>query len=266
MFPSNVNFVTGCVPNGLWSCDAFSKWNLKLDILDLALGRDFFVSKYLSLRPNFGLRGVKVRQTQTSVYNGFNTSDCFCQCSPPAGDDCCFRSGSQIIDDDFQDRVKDRQKYWGVGPKAGMDTLWSFGGGWGIYGNAAISIVYGRLKVKHQETYFLDGFEDVCDDCGVCDCDCVCSCPVLTIKGPKNRCSTQYKSRAITDLALGLSWDRNFKDDRFHLGLNVGWEHHMFFGMNQFYRFMSSTQQGALTNNQGDLATQGLTFGARLDF
>lgn len=258
MFPTNVNFAEGCVPAGLWSCDAFSKYNLKLDILDLVLGRDFFVSKYLSLRPNFGLRGITLRQTLNVSYHGFNTTACHCQCIPsmPVNTQC------------FEDRVKDNQKYWGVGPKAGMDTLWSFGGGWGLYGNAAISLVYGRLKGLHSENFIRDKFPtDPCDECECNPCCCENVCNVLRIRGPRTRCNDKvYKTRAITDLAIGLAWDRNFSDDRYHLGLNVGWEHHMFFGMNQFFRFHDINEQGSFTYGQSDLATQGLTFGARFDF
>lgn len=260
MFPTNVNFVAPCVPPGLWSCDAFSKWNLKLDMLDLVLGRDFFVSKFLSLRPNFGLRGLKIRQTQSSVYNGFNSSSCFCPC----------KASGSVNTPNWQDRVKDNEKYWGVGPKAGLDTLWSFGGGFGLYGNAAISLVYGRLKVKHTEIYIMNEVPDSpCDECNECPCECECEeeCTAVNIRGPKTPCqNNQYKTRAVTDIALGLSWDRQLSDDKYHVGLNVGWEHHMFFGMNQFYRFMSDAQQGGVAVNQGDLATQGLTFGARFDF
>jgi len=257
MFPSNLDFAQTCVPAGVWSCEAFSKWKLKLDMLDLVLGRDFFVSKYLSLRPNFGLRGVDIRQTQNSIYNAFNASRCHCQCT----------TRNSINTQNFQDRVKDNQKYWGVGPKAGLDTLWSFGGGWGLYGNAAISLVYGRLKVTHSEVYVFDSAPtDPCNDCGECDCECLDECHAIKIKGNKTPCHNQYKTRAITDLALGLAWDRQFSNDKYHLGVNIGWEHHMFFGLNQFYRFMSHDEQGAFTTNQGDLATQGLTFGARFDF
>jgi hypothetical protein len=259
MFPTNVNFAEACVPPGLWSCDAFSKWNIKLDMWDLVLGRDFFVSKYLSLRPNFGLKGVNIRQTLRVNYHGFNAADCHCPCPSVCSlDTPCF-----------EDRVKDNQKYWGVGPRAGMDTLWGFGGGFGLYGNAAISLVYGRLKDLHSENFIFDQTpQSPCDDCccNPCECCCVDECNILRIRGPRSRCDTQYKTRAITDLAIGLGWDRQFSDDRFHLGVNVGWEHHMFFGMNQFFRFHSHNQQGSITTNQGDLATQGLTFGARFDF
>lgn len=256
MFPTNVNLAEACIPNGLWSCDAFSKYNLKLDILDLVLGRDFFVSKYLSLRPNFGLRGISLRQTLNVSYHGFNTTVCHCPCpSTDPVDSMCF-----------EDRVKDNQKYWGVGPKAGLDTLWAFGGGWGLYGNAAISLVYGRLKGLHSENFLFDQSPvDPCDDCNN-DCGCECVCNVLRIRGPRTRCDRLYKTRAITDIAIGLSWDRNFSDDRFHLGANIGWEHHMFFGMNQFFRFHDVSQQGSFQYGQADLATQGLTFGARFDF
>ena len=255
MFPIVPNFSACALPEGMWSFDAFSKWKLRLDMLDLELGRDFFVSKFLSLRPHAGLRGLSIRQNQNSVFLGIQTANF-------AGLDF-----DTIDTPDATLFTFNKEKFQGIGPRAGIDTLWSFGRGWGLYGNAAISLIYGRLRVSHKDSVILGPTVSPCDDC---ECDCDCDCPdentLDKIKGNRGRCKRQFFTRAVTDIALGLAWDHQFRDDRFHLGFALGWEHHMFFGMNQFLRFHSSDDPGSMTTNQGDLATQGWTLTGRFDF
>jgi hypothetical protein len=73
-------------------------------------------------------------------------------------------------------------------------------------------------------------------------------------------------SQPVLDLALGLQWDYMFCNDRIHLGLHAGWEHHIYFSQNQFPSFTNAVSKGIYVSNQGDLALQGWTIGARLDF
>lgn len=75
--------------------------------------------------------------------------------------------------------------------------------------------------------------------------------------------SDGYKSRVIAnlDLTMGLRWDRNFSDDRFHLGINLGWEQHNFVNINQ--RTPSPSNPNAFVY---DFAWQGIALGARFDF
>jgi len=50
---------------------AHGRWKGYLNQLDLDLGREFFVSKYLTLRPHFGLRTTWLRQhLHTDYSNG----------------------------------------------------------------------------------------------------------------------------------------------------------------------------------------------------
>ena len=68
------------------------------------------------------------------------------------------------------------------------------------------------------------------------------------------------------DMMAGLRYDHMFYNDRFHLGLQVGWEHHIYFSQNQFPVFVDDVSKGSFVSNQGDLTFQGWTFAARFDF
>jgi hypothetical protein len=196
-----------------------SHWHLQLNQLDFDLGREFFVSKWLTLRPYFGLRSDWIHQKLEVHYNRFNGN-----------------SGQ-----DYE--VELRNHFWGIGLATGLDTQWGLGGGWSIYGNAAFAILYGIHDLdRDDELSNLDEFKFV------------------------NMDDTYRVSRTVGDLQLGLRWDTMFDGDRFHFGIQAGWEHHVYFGQNQFARFVDDQAIGNFLANQGDLSFQGWTLSARFDF
>ncbi len=205
--------------------NANSRWKLLFNQLDLDLGREFFVSKWLTLRPHFGLRTDWVHQTwRTSFRNVVGTL-------PPTK-----------VELDYKDH------WWGMGLEGGIDTQWTLGAGFSLFGNMAGAILYGfhNLEFTDQDT----------------------PAQVATnSKGVFADVRQSYRiSHPVLDMIAGLRYDHMFYNDQFHLGLEVGWEHHVYFSQNQFPVFVNSVALGSAVSNQGDLAFQGWTFGARFDF
>jgi hypothetical protein len=202
---------------------AHGKWYLNLNQLDLDLGREFFVSKWLTVRPHFGLRTNWIRQKIHNDYNNF--------------------IGAQVPN---QVKLKIKDDWYGIGLEGGLDTQWGLGNGFSIFGNLASAIIYGFHDFDYDEEdspFSARGIEDFVD------------------------LDNSYRiSHAILDLAMGLRYDCMFNDDRFHLGLQLGWEHHIYFSQNQFPVFVDSNSLGSFVRNQGDLTLQGWTFAARFDF
>jgi hypothetical protein len=194
-------------------------WKLQLNQIDLDLGRDFFVSKWLTLRPYFGLRTDWIHQKLEIHYNRFQG----------------------VSGRDYEVELKNN--FWGLGVAAGLDTQWGLGGGWSIFGNAAFAILYGFHDLDRE-----DELSNIIESTFV-DLD-----------------SSYRVSRTIGDLQLGLRWDKMFDKDRYHLGIQAGWEHHIYFGQNQFPRFVDDSALGDYVANQGDLTFQGWTLAARFDF
>ena len=207
--------------------------NLQLDQVDLEMGREFFVSKWLTLRPHFGLRTDWIRQKLEIHYNRYEGT-----------------SGKDYETDLHND-------FWGIGIAAGLDTKWILGGGWSIFGKGAFAMLYGFHEIEREDelaniTEF--DFVDMDDSYRV--------------------------SRAIGDLQLGVRWDTMFDEDHYHFGIQLGWEHHIYFAQNQFPRFVGGAALGAVAAgqfadtaalgdilaNQGDLTFQGWTLSARFDF
>lgn len=142
----------------------------------------------------------------------------------------------------INDEVKMKNKFWGLGIRGGLDTQWGFGGGWSIYGDMAFSLLYGYFDVKQKEFTELNGD---------------------FLMSPINVKHHFRLTRAITDFALGLRWDKVFHNDKFHFGIQAGWEHHLFFGQNQLSRYQMTTLQ---EEKNEDLGFQGWTLSARFDF
>lgn len=114
------------------STKATSQLNFDYDDVQLDLGRAFFVSRYLSFRPSFGLKGTWIDFTQTSKYSG----------------------GNQAGQPDVNTvTVSDEDDFSGMGIVAGLSSNWYFGKGFSIFGNLASAMVYGNHKITHKEEY-----------------------------------------------------------------------------------------------------------------
>jgi len=201
---------------------ARSRWNVNLNQIDLDLGREFFVSKWLTMRPHVGVRTDWIHQKWTGKYSHFISS---------------LASGSAMD-------VKFKDHWYGIGLEGGLDTQWGLGNGWSIFGNLTTAILYGFHDLKLDEETKNRGVETDFADLE----------------------QTYRVSHPILDLQMGLRWDNMFDGDRYHLGVQIGWEHHIYFSQNQFQKFYDNLRAGSFVSNQGDLTFQGWTFSARFDF
>jgi len=104
------------------------EWKVTLDMVDLELGRAFWNSKRLSLRPSAGLRFASIGQDLTLE-----------------------QRGGSFAQDAFNNKVKIDNDYKGAGIRMGLDSLWHLGCGFGIYGKGCGSILYGRFELDHDE-------------------------------------------------------------------------------------------------------------------
>ena len=103
---------------------AKSKWHLKMNVIDLDLGRNFYVSQRLMLRPFCGLKGTW--QTQTMDVELINTT---------------------VVLDTYN-----KSRVWGIGARGGLDTSWHFTKCFSILGDLAFSGLFERFKVTRVDT------------------------------------------------------------------------------------------------------------------
>lgn len=114
---------------------AKSQFDFDYKILDLDLGRHYFVSRNLSFHPFIGLKTAWIDLEQDVTYSGGqeNTGD--------------LGLGVNNVS------VDDESDFWGLGPHTGVNTSWFLGNGFSVFGNLAGALLYGNFDVDHKEKY-----------------------------------------------------------------------------------------------------------------
>ena len=104
-----------------------AKWTCYFNNIDLGLGRQFFISKDLILRPHFGLKGSWINQRFSTliIHN--------------------YTDGSLL-----NQHTCDHQDFWGIGLRAGLNTAWHFTRNWSIYGDIAASELASNFKSRSK--------------------------------------------------------------------------------------------------------------------
>ena len=243
--PGGINFATAIETN----------WDLKLNLIDIELGREFWTSHYLSIRPHVGLRVALIEQSFDIQHKGGNWNTI----GPGTGS---FNWGAQTA---LNNEVHLDNDFKGVGLRSGLDTNWNLGCGWSIYGDLAASIIYGRFDIDHDEWNRLAVDNHT------------------KIKVHETEESFRA-SRAILDLGLGLQWMGMVCDCKYGLTIALGWEQHLFFHQNQLWRVVRKNDKGnapmgtvadnapnctgenVFIQRRGDLDTQGIALKAKFDF
>ena len=199
--PTFPNDVKGTIMN-----ETSATWKLNFDVLDLELGRDFFISKYLTLRPHFGFKFSWMKQKfdvdYTNIIAGVNV-------------DALYPAGSNV-DIDF------KQTEFGVGIRTGIDTAWRLGNHFSIFGDLALTGLWNHFKEKRKDE--VETAADVEYD-------------TFNVKDTINEMT------AVLELAIGLRFDYAFNCDKNLFIMQAGWEQQIWFDQNQFFRAMSTDSE-----------------------
>ncbi len=236
VFPSLVNTavlregVPGPISAGFASASA--RWRLHMNLLDLEMGREFYVSKWLTLRPHAGLRSAWLRQRyNVGYYNG------------PV-----LQAGTNVLGQNLY--VHMRNNFWGMGLRGGLCANWGLGSGFSLFSDFASALLLGHFRIYQLET----------------------DTSTSPIQTRLNVSSKYRATRATVDMAMGLRYEHTFANDSFGLMVQLGWEQHLFFSQNQLSRFFGTNltgvhnYSGVFATNQGDLNTQGVTLSIKFDF
>ena len=219
--------------------DIETHWKLELNLVDIELGREYWVSKYLTMRPFVGVRVAWIYQDFTIKHKG--------------------GVFAIPLTTAFNNEVDLENNFRGAGLRGGLDTVWNFGCGWGLYGNLAFNLVYGRFCFTHEEdNRTATGNHDKVE--------------ILETS------SSFRATRAMFDLGFGLQWAAMICDCKYGLLISFGWEQHLFFDQNQFWRTVrigdtiitpngrNNTGENIFHQRRGDLDTQGVTLRVQANF
>ncbi len=113
-------------PQGATSAKA--RWHLHLNLLDLEMGRAFWVGKHCSLRPFIGARAAWIDQHFHIHYDLTTTPE-------------------------TDSHLSAVSNFEGGGVRTGVDTRWALLGGWSFYGLASASLLYGFYDADFHQTW-----------------------------------------------------------------------------------------------------------------
>ncbi len=107
-----------------------SRWHIHYYVLDLEIGRSYFVSKYLAFRPQFGIESAWISQRRRYHLKGDTdpTSHLFGQ------------------------RIYGKNNFWGIGPRAGMKGTWYMCNHFSLIGAVNGALQWGRFDDHLNET------------------------------------------------------------------------------------------------------------------
>lgn len=193
-----------------------ANWKLHLDMGDVELTRDCFMGTNFTLRPHLGGRILWIEQRYTQ--SGPNLS---------AGTNLSMITSSRS---------------WGVGPRAGVEANFIFGGrNLRFFGNADIALLYNHFHANYQS-------------------DTISGVP----GGATTFVSVNRTSRVMPNADLGAGFALGFYagHHNFHIDFAASYDFQVFWNQNMMAEL-------AFNNNEpgiGNLYIQGLTGTLRIDF
>lgn len=214
-----------------------STWTLHFNSVDWELGRNHYISPNLLLRPHMGFKGSWQNQSYNDYQNGLTDIQ---------SDPNTPKVYNQITVGNYSSLNK--QNYWGVGIRTGLNTSWQFNKNWSLFSDTALSALWGQFKITRVDTSSQDGAD---------------SSNKITIKKDNvivtNMNKRIHTLRPVLELDLGIRWDYWFLDDDYRIRIQAAWEEQVWFDQNLFIRI-------GQPNRYGCLNMQGLTVDFRLDF
>lgn len=202
-------------------------WRLNLDIVDLFMGRTYYVGRKLVFNTYFGARGAFIRQKYNNTYGAFEFTDI----NTPGTVEVASYSGTA------------RTKSWAVGPMAGVDMFWIIGEGFRWYGDVEADVLFTRYKINRSE-------------------EITALIPFGVFPTTSDTISFNAKKlnrlRSHLDFETGFGWGTYFDCNNWYLDFSLGYEWQIFFHQNMFFTAPSHEGQ--------DLMIHGGNFKMRLDF
>ncbi|MGC1877936.1 MAG: Lpg1974 family pore-forming outer membrane protein [Rhabdochlamydiaceae bacterium] len=180
-----------------------SRWRQHFNVVDLELGRNFFISRFLTLRPHFGLKSAWIHEK--------------------------LKIESKSADATLKAFQKRKQTLWGIGTRAGLDTVWHFARNWGVYGDIAFTALWSDFHFKAKD--HVDNMTTGVD-------------------------ATNFHTREVItevipvfETGIGLTYMTWFNQDSCQFVISAGWEEQIWLGFNHLVDF----------DRTGNLSVQGLT-------
>jgi hypothetical protein len=230
---------------------AKAKWNLHYNTLDFEIGKNYFISRKIALRPHIGLRGAIIDQDYRASYQGaFRT-----QASPIQ-----LPQNFSIV----PTQMKASNDFMGLGTRLGAGSQWHFNKHWNLTASIAAALLYGHFDVDQK--YNGKTIQAVTK----------ATAHLLDAVTQSDRDFNRI--RANLEAAIGLQWETCFNEGRQRLAIETGYQLNEWFRQNELMRTDSAIAVPPLGSNvvnnvrvvnrheHGDLQLQGVYFKLRADY
>ena len=203
--------VTPGTPASLMALEsAKAKWKLRFNAVDLELGRGFYLSHFLVFKPFIGMKYAWIDQKYKIFYTAFESTTTL--------------------------GIREKQDFWGLGLRGGLNTEWHFKRNWSIYGSIAVSELYCLFVNKRRDT---EGG----------------ATPGVAYFVKNNA----HSIKPVLEMVAGVRYETFFCNDRYQLFFQAGWEEQIWFDQNQLI-------DDGVRYGRGDLVFQGLDIKAGFSF
>lgn len=168
---------------------AQAQFDLHYQVGDLELGRNYYVSRTLKLRPFIGIKGTWQKQDYKVSYDLIPVSE---------------------LNALFGFHAKFDHALWGLGMRGGLNTSWQFSKYVGLYGNMALTGIWLHYDISRKDLFQIAvGSES----------------DLITTEGTIFNVEDRLRLiKPVIECALGLRGESYFGCRRYHLLMQVGWE------------------------------------------
>lgn len=195
------------------------KWHLDFNIFNLTFGRPYYNGKYLQCVAQYGLKGGWIENS--------------------------FNQDATVSTTTYTSSLT--SKSWLIGPKAEIQTKWTFDDGFRFFGNAAASLFFQKFyDVEYRE------YNSTSPDLWYL--------------------AYNYSDRTVNaafESIIGIGWGTYFARNNWHYDLAIGYEAQLFLNQNQMARLRNFVNLDAAVNpvaKAGNLTFHGLNVTMKFDF
>ncbi len=205
---------------------AHGRWKLNYNVIDFELGRHYFVSRALSVRPFIGARGAWIDQAYRVRYDGT-------QVFPATPTSLSFHG-----DNDYN----------AGGLRAGFNLGWHISRKWSVYGDLSGSILFGTFEISEKNVGPSATFSHG---------------TIIDVHESARRTRTNLETGVGVQWETYFTNDKY--DFKYHLAIRAGYELVQWFNQNQLSKFWMPSGAAIIKHN-GDLGMHGATLSVRFDF
>ncbi|WP_420421641.1 Lpg1974 family pore-forming outer membrane protein [Simkania sp.] len=213
---------------------AKSNFHLLYLNLDLELGRNYFISRRLSLHPHMGVKAMRMHLREKVKF----------LFSP-------FQQQGQLVGEFY--KTASRSDSDGIGPRVGVQGSWFLADGFRLFSELSGALLYEYDEVTQREKSSPNASDDITN---------------IRLIGNKHHFTSFFQ------MYSSLSYGRYFHHDRVYLLVKLGYEVQYYFRQNQMlnpnnFLFGANNPRPLRLDydRKGeDVSFYGITFSARLDF